>query len=206
MSIMTGHLLGANPLRWWSAFTRSLVTVAAILTDAVVIIAAAVLMGAAYHMAVYGDRGPWINFFEIGVVATTIFVLPSAIHGDYSLAHYLSFKPHVRRVFTLWNVTFLCLLTLGFLAKMTDIYSRGTMILSSPIPTRARTWAGPVTSARSMRRLPTPSLYVCLTSVAVLGAYDWSPTPSEKLTSNQAKAIAAAADASARTVTTAPAR
>jgi Undecaprenyl-phosphate glucose phosphotransferase len=129
MSIMTGHLLAANPLRWWVTLTRSMVSAAGILVDAAVIIAIAVLMGAIYHLAAYGDSGPWMSFFEIGCVATTIFVLPSAIHGDYALPNYLSFKPHIRRVFTLWNITFLCLLTLGFLAKMTDVYSRGTMIL-----------------------------------------------------------------------------
>jgi Undecaprenyl-phosphate glucose phosphotransferase len=129
MSTMTGHLLAANPLRAWTTLTRNMVTVGAILADAAVIIAVAVLMGAIYHLAAYGDSGPWASFFEIGCVATSIFVLPSAIHGDYALPNYLTFKPHVRRVFTLWNVTFLCLLTLGFLAKMTDVYSRGTMIL-----------------------------------------------------------------------------
>jgi Undecaprenyl-phosphate glucose phosphotransferase len=129
MSIMTGHLLGANPLRWWATFVRNMVSVAAIITDAVVIIGVAMAVGAGYHLTVYRDVGAWINFVEIGIVATSIFVLPSAIQGDYALANYLSFKPHVRRVFTLWNVTFLCLLTLGFLAKMTDVYSRGTMIL-----------------------------------------------------------------------------
>ena len=129
MSTMTGHLLAANPQRWRAALTRNVVSALAILTDAVVIVAIAVLMGALYHLTVYGDLGPSMSFFEIGAVATSIFVLPSAIHGDYALANYLTFKPHMRRVFTLWNVTFLCLLTLGFLAKMTDVYSRGTMIL-----------------------------------------------------------------------------
>jgi Undecaprenyl-phosphate glucose phosphotransferase len=126
---MTGHLLAANPLRSWATLTRNVVSIAAILTDAVAIIAVAVLTGTVYHLAAYGDVGQWRSFVEIGFVATSIFVLPSAIHGDYALANYLTFKPHVRRVFTLWNVTFLCLLTLGFLAKMTDVYSRGTMIL-----------------------------------------------------------------------------
>ena len=129
MSIMTGHLLAANPLRSWATLTRSMVSIVAILADCAVIIAIAVLMGAIYHLAAYGDSGPWASFFEIGCVATSIFVLPGVIHGDYALPNYLTFKPHVRRVFTLWNIMFLCLLTLGFLAKMTDVYSRGTMIL-----------------------------------------------------------------------------
>ena len=129
MSIMTGHLLAANPLRAWATLTRNIVSIAAIFADAAVIVTVAVLAGSAYHLTAYGDLGSWKSFVEIGLVATVIFVLPSAIHGDYALANYLTFKPHMRRVFTLWNVTFLCLLTLGFLAKMTDVYSRGTMIL-----------------------------------------------------------------------------
>ena len=115
MSIMTGHLLAAKPLRAWATLTRNVVSVAAILANAVVIIAAAVLAGSAYHLYAYGNSGPWKSFFEIGCVATSIFVLPSAIHGDYALPNYLTFKPHVRRAFTLWNVTLMCLLTLGFL-------------------------------------------------------------------------------------------
>ena len=130
MSIMTGHLLAATrPLRWWITLTRSTVSLVAIMVDATAIVAIAALMGTVYHLAAYGDAGPTGDFLKVGGVATLIFVLPSAIHGSYTLPNYLSFRPHVRRVFTLWNVTFLCLLTLGFLAKMTEVYSRGSMIL-----------------------------------------------------------------------------
>src|SRR5262249_16003422 len=47
----------------------------------------------------------------------------------YELSHYLSFKAHVRRATTLWNITLLCLLMLGFLIKSTGGYSRGAIIL-----------------------------------------------------------------------------
>ncbi|HKG00886.1 MAG TPA: undecaprenyl-phosphate glucose phosphotransferase, partial [Xanthobacteraceae bacterium] len=40
-----------------------------------------------------------------------------------------SFRPHVRRSLDLWHLTFLCLLSIGFLTKMTDVYSRGATIL-----------------------------------------------------------------------------
>ena len=130
MSIMTGHLLAAaSPMRWWVTLTRNAVSVVAIAADAIVIVAMAVLLGLAYHLVIYADVGPSLSLVEVGVVTATVFVLPGAIHGDYGLASYLAFKPHLRRVFTLWNISFLCLLTFGFLAKMTDVYSRGTMIL-----------------------------------------------------------------------------
>src|SRR5262249_9167352 len=38
-------------------------------------------------------------------------------------------KPHLRRSIQLWNVTFICLLGLGFLAQVTVVYSRGWMLL-----------------------------------------------------------------------------
>jgi Undecaprenyl-phosphate glucose phosphotransferase len=55
--------------------------------------------------------------------------LPGIVHGEYELSHYLSFKAHVRRATTLWNITLLCLLMLGFLIKSTEGYSRGAIIL-----------------------------------------------------------------------------
>ena len=68
-------------------------------------------------------------FLQIGAVAASIFVLPNIFRGEYVLANYLSFRPHVRRSLHLWHVTFLCLLAIGFVAKMTDVYSRGATIL-----------------------------------------------------------------------------
>jgi Undecaprenyl-phosphate glucose phosphotransferase len=49
--------------------------------------------------------------------------------GEYTLANYFAFRPHIRRSLRLWHVTFLCLLTIGFVTKMTDVYSRGATIL-----------------------------------------------------------------------------
>ena len=88
---MTGHLLAAaSPMRWWVTLTRTAVMAAAIAVDAIVIVAMAVLIGSAYHLIVYDGGGPTLSFIEIGVVTTTIFVLPGAINGDYSVASYLS--------------------------------------------------------------------------------------------------------------------
>src|SRR5262245_5860627 len=129
MSFMPEYLLTAAPSRWWTAFTRSMVSAVGVIADALIIIAISGLMGAIYHEIIYGDLGPVIDFFEVGALAAGIFALPSIMRGEYALANYFSFKPHVRRAFTLWNVTFLCLLALGFVTKMTEIYSRGSLIL-----------------------------------------------------------------------------
>src|SRR5262245_31114764 len=97
--------------------------------DAVAIVATAGLTDAIYHLYVYGDLAEHAYFLQVGVVAASIFMLPNIFRGEYVLANYLSFRPHVRRSLHLWHVTFLCLLAIGFVAKTTDIYSRGATIL-----------------------------------------------------------------------------
>jgi Undecaprenyl-phosphate glucose phosphotransferase len=62
-------------------------------------------------------------------MAAGLFVLPGIVRGEYDLAHYLDFKPHLRRAFTYWNVTFVALLALAFVTQVTVEYSRGSMLL-----------------------------------------------------------------------------
>jgi Undecaprenyl-phosphate glucose phosphotransferase len=120
-------LVSAN--RWSGTIGRRMVSIGGTVADGAVIIAVSCLTGGLYHEGVYGEPGVMSAFAEVGLAAAIIFVSPGIIHGDYALAHYFSFRPHVRRVMTLWNITLLCLLTLGFLIKATDAYSRGAIIL-----------------------------------------------------------------------------
>jgi Undecaprenyl-phosphate glucose phosphotransferase len=130
MNIMPKYLPAlASPSRWWFAVGRRMVSIGGILADAAVIVAVSCLTGAIYHQAFYDSPGSLADFAEVGLAAAVIFVLPGIIHGEYALSHYLSFKPHLRRATTLWNITLLCLLMLGFLTKMTEGYSRGAIIL-----------------------------------------------------------------------------
>ena len=122
-------LAGARPSRWWSAFTRYAVSVVAVAADVVVIVGVSMLMGFVYHKVMYGDFGPLRSFFGVGVAAAGIFVLPGMFRGEYDLIHYLAFRPHIRRVFTYWNVTIVALLVLAFLTRLTEDYSRGSMLL-----------------------------------------------------------------------------
>jgi Undecaprenyl-phosphate glucose phosphotransferase len=119
----------ASPSRWWITIGRRMVSVGGVVADAAVIVALSCLTGAIYHQAFYANPGSLATFVEVGLAAAIIFVLPGIVHGEYALAHYLSFKPHVRRATTLWNITLLCLLLLGFLIKTTGGYSRGAIIL-----------------------------------------------------------------------------
>ncbi len=61
-------------------------------------------------------------------MAAVIFVIPNLFHGEYRLANFFELRPHLRRSIRLWNVTFICLLALAFLAQVTVVYSRGWIL------------------------------------------------------------------------------
>jgi exopolysaccharide biosynthesis polyprenyl glycosylphosphotransferase len=69
------------------------------------------------------------SFVGIGAIAAGVFVLPGIFRGEYELTHYLRFRPHLRRAFNYWNVTFVVLLAIAFLTRITEDYSRGSMVL-----------------------------------------------------------------------------
>jgi Undecaprenyl-phosphate glucose phosphotransferase len=85
--------------------------------------------GVGYHLVIHDQAGEISSFLQVGGVAAIIYVALNVFRGDYALPAYLSFKPHVKRAFQHWNITLLCLLMVGFLAKVTVIYSRGWMFL-----------------------------------------------------------------------------
>src|ERR1041384_167419 len=122
-------LVAARPARWWSAFARSTIGGASVAADAAVIIGVSVLIGLAYHLAIYGSVGPLRGFVAVGASAAGIFVLPAIFRGEYTLSNYLSFRSHARRAFAYWNMTFVVLLALAFVTRALDDYSRASMIL-----------------------------------------------------------------------------
>jgi Undecaprenyl-phosphate glucose phosphotransferase len=130
MSFMPHSLLaGAQPSSRWVTFARHTVSILSVFVDAVVILAISIVMGALYHLVVYGTQGPIQSFVGVGATAAGLFVLPGIFRGEYELAHYLSFRPHLRRVFRYWNITFVALLALAFLTRLMDEYSRASMVL-----------------------------------------------------------------------------
>jgi Undecaprenyl-phosphate glucose phosphotransferase len=130
MNIMPKYLpVLAGASRWSGRIGRRTVGAACAVADVLVIVTISCLTGAIYHQLFYGEGGSFTDFAEVGLVAALIFVLPGVVHGEYELSHYLSWKPHIRRATTLWNIALLCLLMLGFLIKNTGDYSRGTIIL-----------------------------------------------------------------------------
>jgi hypothetical protein len=100
MTIMPHSLLvAAHPSRRWVTFARHTVSVLSVFADVLAILGIAVLMGSLYHLVFYGHTGPITSILGVGATAAGLFVLPGIFRGEYELAHYLSFRPHLRRVF-----------------------------------------------------------------------------------------------------------
>jgi Undecaprenyl-phosphate glucose phosphotransferase len=130
MTFLPHSLFATSRASWrWSTFARYGIGVGTALADAGVVAGLCVGVGWAYHLAVYGAFEPSRDFTSVGLIAAGLFVLPGILRGEYELSEYLSFRPHVRRVFANWNITFVALLALAFVARVTVDYSRGSMLL-----------------------------------------------------------------------------
>src|ERR1700736_4198131 len=116
-------------LRRWTIVTRTSVLGAFLLADFAVIVAMAWLTGISYHLIVHQYAGESINYLTVGLLTAIIFVIPNVFRGEYSLPNFFIFKPHLRRSIQLWNLTFVCLPALGFLAQNTVVYSRGWVLM-----------------------------------------------------------------------------
>jgi len=104
-------------------------SVAIVVANAAAIIAAAVISGVAYHELIRGEPGNVGMFVRIGAVIAAVVVVTEAFRGQFQLSRYLNPAPNARRIAQLWTMSFIILLTLGFLLKQTEIYSRGWFIV-----------------------------------------------------------------------------
>jgi Undecaprenyl-phosphate glucose phosphotransferase len=125
-----GSRIETSPLlRRWANVTRTSVLGAFLIADVAVIVAMSWITGMSYHVVVYQYWGDTVSYLQVGMLAAIIFVIPNLFRGEYSLSNFFAFKPHLARSIRLWNVTFICLLGLAFLAQVATIYSRGWITL-----------------------------------------------------------------------------
>jgi Undecaprenyl-phosphate glucose phosphotransferase len=134
MNTHPSYTLASRPqtgrfLRARAVLLRGTFATAIFLTDIAFIIAMSCLTGIAYHLFVYDNPGNVRLFVEVGVLAASIFSVANLSRGEYRLSNFCAFKPHLGRTIHLWNVTLICLLTLGFLAQTTVEYSRAWVVL-----------------------------------------------------------------------------
>ncbi|HEX8168553.1 MAG TPA: exopolysaccharide biosynthesis polyprenyl glycosylphosphotransferase [Beijerinckiaceae bacterium] len=108
----------------WRAFAAG-----AAAAELLIIVAASVACGVAYHLAVYGDRGEIVNFVALGGVVALIFISANAFIGDYALSFYIAPTNRIRRPLASWNIAFLYTLAISVMAKAGAVLSRGNVIL-----------------------------------------------------------------------------
>jgi Undecaprenyl-phosphate glucose phosphotransferase len=112
----------------WTSLARTTVLGGFLLADFTIIVAMSWLTGISYHLIVHQYAGDAVNYLEVGLLSAILFVITNLFRGEYSLSNFFIFKPHLRRSIRLWNVTFVCLMALGFLEQITVVYSRGWML------------------------------------------------------------------------------
>jgi len=116
-------------LRRWTSLSRVAFGGTILLSDIAVIVSMSWLTGVGYHFIAYREIGDIVSFLEVGFLSAMIYAIANLFRGEYRLPNFFAFKPHLRHSIQLWNATFICLLALGFLAKVTVVYSRGWIIL-----------------------------------------------------------------------------
>ncbi len=97
--------------------------------DALLIVALSVIAGIVYHYAVYDSFGVLQNYVRVGMLAAFFYVAPRSLLKQYDVAEMCADPSAIKRVFYVWNFAFFCVLAIGFISKLTDVYSRGSVLL-----------------------------------------------------------------------------
>lgn len=103
--------------------------VAAFAVEVAAILFVAIAVGTGYHLAAYGDTGPFQSYLAVGGIAAFAYAMPFVFREEYGVQSYLEGHREFARTFFVWNTAFLSLAVVGFLTKSTDLVSRGTLVL-----------------------------------------------------------------------------
>lgn len=97
--------------------------------DAALIVVLSVGAGVLYHLFSYGEVGIIANYVRVGLLAGFFYVAPRSIQKRYEIGQIFSGPGAVRKIFNVWNFAIFCVLFVGFVAKLSDDYSRGAFVL-----------------------------------------------------------------------------
>ena len=126
---LSAPLQAGRPLRGWAMLSHATFSGAIFLIDIATIVGMSFLSGVAYYLAVYGDTNDVSSCVRVGTVAAGIFAVFNIFRGEYRQPNFFAFRPHARAGIQSWNVTLICLLMLGFLARVSIDYSRGWIVV-----------------------------------------------------------------------------
>jgi Undecaprenyl-phosphate glucose phosphotransferase len=132
MNIVPSYLRLAPPLadtRRRTAIPAPVLSSLLMLTEALAVVALALLSGFAYHFFAYGSTTLSILYLHVGATAAVIYAVANAVRRDYSIGNILSDDVQWRHVLVHWHGTLLFLLALGFLAQTSVIYSRAWIVI-----------------------------------------------------------------------------
>ena len=126
---LSSPLQTSRLLRGWAMLSRGTFSGAIFLIDVATIVGMSFLSGVAYYLVVYGDTDDVTSCVRVGAVAAGIFAIFNIVRGEYRQPNFFAFRPHARAGIQSWNVTLICLLMLGFLARVSIDYSRGWIVV-----------------------------------------------------------------------------
>ncbi len=97
--------------------------------DALLIVVLSAAAGILYHYYVYDSVGIVQNYVRLGLLAAFFYVAPRSLQKQYDISEFFADPMALKGIFTIWNFALFCVLVIGFVAKLGDIYSRGAVIL-----------------------------------------------------------------------------
>jgi undecaprenyl-phosphate galactose phosphotransferase/putative colanic acid biosynthesis UDP-glucose lipid carrier transferase len=111
----------------WLFWQGRCVVVAVAIVDCILIVAASVAAGTAYHLMAVGDIGDVQKFVGIGASSAVVFALLAKSKGMYrpTTLHLLD---QFRGLFAVWMAMLLAVSCLLFLLKLGESFSRGSMV------------------------------------------------------------------------------
>jgi Undecaprenyl-phosphate glucose phosphotransferase len=122
MGLLRGGL--ASRTKPNTAMLRMVFTAIVAGCDAAVVVGMALLTGAAY-----GPGADPHNDLVLGLTVAILFVVPMALHHEYAMDRYASFKGHAKQAFTVWSIAMLGAVVLAFVTKTSESFSRGGAII-----------------------------------------------------------------------------
>jgi Undecaprenyl-phosphate glucose phosphotransferase len=93
------------------------------------IITASVGSGVVYHVIALGGLGDLVHYIGCGVAVAALFSMSARAHDLYRPANLLRPRSKIREILTIWVMVFLCLATVAFTVKISQVFSRGTVLL-----------------------------------------------------------------------------
>ncbi len=117
------------PKRQFSAFW-SLFATAVVLLEIFAITGTVLVVGNWYFSFVLGARPTQSSVIALGIMTSGLFLIVSALRGDYAFKNLSSKRQSTERLFNSWSMTMACLLFVLFLTKSSYDHSRGALFIS----------------------------------------------------------------------------